>query len=534
MATDPGRVRLPLQIGLASLAQSVRFAAFIWLGPLLLLVAAAPPAGVLGFLWIMVLGLAGVIALVFAIDAADTAKRDRPSDLLLDATGLVVEGDVRQRVRLVWSALDVASCDVVEGEARTAIRWLLLSWLTLRKVGWIAKRVRAPVYQLVVNRRTRESVTLAEGEGEDERLSLVALRDSIRAVSAPDDAAKSGSAAPLPQEILLCPGCGAPQVPADRERIACPFCGHDVEVPDALRERQRALAETRDDSAERLVRRLVDQPGAQAANAWLTWGRRGLVWIQPTLLVFGIVLVYHQTNGLAASVGSLSVSRVAPGDDPVFFYDLALIALAIAVAFGVVWSTLGAFLANRRALRVLAESFGAVPPVKPGTPSACRRCGAPLPSGDGLLARCAYCNAVNVLGVDPRPAAARRRDEARDLASAFAARRHARWRLALTLPACSALALGMAHELVVAWYVPPKGDATYCWPPCGTLVNGDAVRRRVAFSADGATLRATVPAHGTLAWQCYDCSVAVGATHASTQALGNPPSARIVGGALVR
>ncbi len=538
MPTDPQQVRLPLQVGLASLAQSVRFAALIWLGPLLLLVATAPPAGgIVGLLWMMFVGLAGVVMLAFAIDAASNAARDRPSDLLLDSSGIVVEGDARQRQRLVWNELDAASTEVVEGEARTAIRWLVLSWVTLRRVTWLNGRARAPVYQLIVQRRGGKPVTLAEGEGDDERRSLEALRDSIRAVSAPDR--QPADPAPLPQEILLCPGCGAPQVPVDRERFACPYCGHDVPVPEPLRERQRAAAEARDDSTERQVRKLVDQPGARSANALLKWGRRVLLWTQPAAIVFLVVLAYHQTEGLARSVGPLTVTRVAPGDDPVFFYDIALLVLAIAVAFGVVWSSLGAFLANRRALRVLAESFGAVPPAKPGAPSACRRCGAPLPASDGLLARCVYCDAANVLGIDPRPAAARKQDERRELAVAFGARRRARLRLALTLPVCALLAFVMARELTIAWGIPPKSAdsfaSSYCSSGCGTIENRDGVRRAFALVAGGTTLRATIPAHGKLEWQCHeDCDVRVGAAHASAHALGEHAALSIVAGALAQ
>jgi DNA-directed RNA polymerase subunit RPC12/RpoP len=528
-------VRLPLQVGLAGLGQATRFAALVWLGPILLLASAmfAPMFSTLLRLpWMMVTGLGSLFALASALEAAERAKRDRPSDVLLSTSGLEVDGNREAARKLAWTQVYAEKCEIVADEPRLAVRWLVLSWLTLRKVPSLVARERVPVCRLRLPLRASGHVDLAEAEG-DERASLEALRDSIRSAGAPQT---ETAAPPLPPEILRCSNCGAPQVPVDQESAPCPFCGHGVSMPEALRQKLRAVGELRADdvASTRLVARLLSQPTARSAARLLWLGRKLLVWVQPAALVYLCVLVYHQTEARSSSDGPY-VARVSPGDDPVFFYDLAALAAVIAVAFLVVWSALAAYFANRNALRVLAESFGAVPPTKPGVPSTCRLCGAPLPgTAAELLVRCVYCSAQNVLGVDPRPAAARQRRQHGDLQASFASRRRARIRLALTVPVCALLGAATVREAALIWWVPVLDSSASCsYGHCGTIENRDRIRRTFSIADDTTRVRGTVLPGGTIFWSCTaDCKIAAGSGRASTSDLSTPSTLLIAHGSL--
>ena len=207
-------VRLPLQLGRAALNQGARFAATVWWFPFLLL-AAAVLIDVTVILT-MIVGLASFFALALAIDAASTAKRDRPADIVLDETGFAVEGGPLDKTRCTWSEVDAAHCKIIKDpEPRLAARWLVLSWLTLRKVPSITRRVRVPVQHLQLARKGKDKLVLAEAEG-GELTSLAQLRDSIRGAAL---SSHGDDHASLPQEILRCPRCRAPQVPAATQQV---------------------------------------------------------------------------------------------------------------------------------------------------------------------------------------------------------------------------------------------------------------------------------------------------------------------------
>jgi len=508
---------------LAGLGQATRYAAVLWLGPSLLLLAAmfAPAFSIwLRLPWILFVGLGGIIALTLAVDAAERAKRDRPSDLLLSATGLAVEGGSGRS--FAWADVDAGSCEIIEDEPRLALRMLLLSWLTLRQVPWLIARVRVPVFRLRLPLKAGGDVLLAEAEGE-ERTSLEALRDSIRSAGAPPSETPS---APVAPEVLRCGNCGAPQVPVDQASAACPYCQHAVGMPEALRDKLRANAALRADDAAsaQFVAQLIAQPGAKLASRWLALGRKLLVLSQPAALVYLCVVVYHQTKGQSATSG-LFVARASPSDDWLFFYDIGVLLLTLVVAFWVVWSALSAYFANRQALRVLAESFGAVPPVTPGAPCTCRQCGAPLAEGAGtLVVRCVYCSAENVLGIDPRPAAARERRERTNLQAAARTRKLKRLRLAITVPVCAVLTVATVREAALLWWVPVQNSNSMCGGHCGTLENKDSVRRSLSLSDGTQAVRVTVLPRGTLFWECgADCTVTTnGQTLPATDPIGQP------------
>ncbi|HEY6035293.1 MAG TPA: hypothetical protein VIV58_13555 [Kofleriaceae bacterium] len=524
-------VRLPLQLGRAALNQGARFAATVWWFPFLLLLSAMLFDGLMGIIALPI-GLAAFFALAFAVDAAGTAKRDRPADIVLDETGFVIEGGPLDKTRCTWAEVDAAHCDIIEEpEPRIAVRWLILSWLTLKRVLSILKRVRVPVEHLQLPRKKKgDKLVLAEAEG-SEHASLVQLRDSIRGAAKP---ATDDKPAKLPQEILTCPHCDAPQVPAATPTMTCPYCRTELDVPEELRDRVRASVELEgsSESRARAVRKLVDQPSARRAGLVIAWCRRLMVWIQPAVFIFFWVLASHQTSHVIAADG-IEVVRVAPSDDGVVLYDLALLGLAVASAFGIAWSVGHAYVANRQALRVLADHFGAIPPVKPGAPSSCRQCGAPLPVSTKLLVHCVYCSAENVIGIDPRPAALRRAGEHMDLQRGLRSRRRARMRLAIVTPLSALLALGMTREVRRVWDVPEHvaqgGSCTY--GRCGTITNEGWIQHTVVISGGDQRVMATVVPRGAIEFSCVQeaCTVELGA---SRIAVKSPTELRIEYGTL--
>jgi hypothetical protein len=142
--------RLPLQLGRASLNQGARFAACVWLGPVLLLLAAMLIDSWGAFTASFALGIPAFFFFGSALVAADLAKADRASDIVLDDSGFVVEGGPLDKTRVKWS--EVRGCEIVKGEGRWALGWLVLSWLTGRQVASINRRADVPVKQLELSR----------------------------------------------------------------------------------------------------------------------------------------------------------------------------------------------------------------------------------------------------------------------------------------------------------------------------------------------------------------------------------------------
>ena len=84
-------MRLPLQIGRASLNQGARYASCVWLGPLFLLLAAMFQSS-WGLLVVFGFSIPAIFFAGSAILAAEVARQDRASDIVLDASGFVIEG----------------------------------------------------------------------------------------------------------------------------------------------------------------------------------------------------------------------------------------------------------------------------------------------------------------------------------------------------------------------------------------------------------------------------------------------------------
>lgn len=358
-----------------------------------------------------------LLFVVFAIGQLLTVLRARPSDIVLDAEGVRVEGGVHGGVAVPWSQLQGDACRLESSTDRalTAGDILAANWSEHERSG-------AAIVHLVVLRGD-ERLVLAEATTADERASLATLFESIRAGRgelADDDASEASDV-----ELVRCAGCGAAVMPTTAERIACHRCHTEVEVPERLRVRVRAgdaLVKARS-RIDRTVASLLEQPGALRTNLGFVVGGTAMVLAWPGAIAAAVWL-YRQDNLAALRVLALLV------------FPLALIAGLFVL--------LRATLVDRVALRLLTLDFGARDPRRPGDPFGCRACGGPLPPVEqAVLVRCVYCDADNVLGLDLRARAGRSDATASSLDDAIAARarerRRWRWRL---LPAVVMTAAG--------------------------------------------------------------------------------------------
>lgn len=243
---------------------------------------------------------------------------------------------------------------------------------------------------------TPEAVSIRRGDGAtltipkpldpDERASLEALAAVLAATAAA--AARGGAPPPSGRDapsVLRCKGCGAPQVPDDAPAVRCPFCGVDNDVPLEVAAKIRAARmvdrqHRRDDA---LARALHRQPSARVANcvAFLGGGAL-LLGAAVASMMAGALLMVDGYEAGKPRLGALGLAEIG----------LALLLIAY----------VRRTLAGRRALRILTLGFSAVPPERPGAPSRCRTCGAPLsaPLPREMLVRCAYCHAENLRMAD--------------------------------------------------------------------------------------------------------------------------------------
>jgi hypothetical protein len=100
-----------MQIGRGSLAQSAQAAVAEWWFAALLFVGGMFAYGGSLIGYAVVLG--SFFLLAIAVDASDAAKRLRPSDVVLDAHGLSVEGGPLDGARYAWQELDVGDTKIV-------------------------------------------------------------------------------------------------------------------------------------------------------------------------------------------------------------------------------------------------------------------------------------------------------------------------------------------------------------------------------------------------------------------------------------
>lgn len=331
------------------------------------------------------------------------ALAQRPADLCVDRSGLRVVGGATHGLQLAWDQIDAERSGLGND----------------REPG---------MERLLVATRDGGEVMLARG---DERQSFIAVIDLLRAAAgleplpansqrraagdgkrrrkrgkkAREAATEAGEAAPEPEpvtvDVIACPGCGAPVVPADAASVACHRCGRDVALPELLRTRLREASHRAALAAAntRRLRRLLAQPSSAWTSAFVTVfaGFPLLLWLF-AWLGFSILLWR----------GSLDGPRMLGLVAPPLLLGIALPIFA------------GLYTCRRRTVRLLTLDFAAAPPAHAGDPPRCRVCGAPLACAPGaLLAGCAYCGARNIIAVTLPRSRARDQQQASSIEDAI-------------------------------------------------------------------------------------------------------------------
>ncbi len=418
------RVRLPLQVGVSSLWGLTGAAAT------LLPAVAMSVVGIVFYLsdertqrsyppWVQAVALASLSAILllpYALGRATSALRERPSDVLLSAEGLRVDGGSFDGLFLTWESIDAGASriEVEHRKGRSLARiamnlpsfmayvilgtclavpiWLIDSTIARGKLAAGIQRVFSrligpgvyDLWRLEVATDDGGHVLLATAERPLDRDSLQALLDSIRGLaSLGTNPTADDKPVPRDIEVLRCPACGAPAAPKDAGTVPCAYCGATIDVPQELRERLEALSAI----AERpgivaMVQRLLEQPGARVVSARMLVGAVVMFLAWP--IAFGVAAWLQAGQVLVLQNATL------------------LAAFAIAAILGV-HLALRAGLTDRQALRLVTLDLGARPPPRPDAPPECHACGAPLAVGDDqLVARCVYCSTDNVIGIDVR------------------------------------------------------------------------------------------------------------------------------------
>lgn len=314
----------------------------------------------------------------------------RPSDAVFREDGLAIEGGLKNGASFEWKSFDANMVGVHEktGKKGDDKRWIL-------RIG---------------------ETELAETDEESEGASLQEVAKAIRARVSPEEETAGED---KPAEILECKECGAAVAPTAEARTTCGHCDKTVEVPKDVRERVAASTKLTKKSkqAEKLVTKLLDQPGAGSTTAllWLSFVVIGSAW---PVTIWAYLHLYRL-------------------QELTFLRGLVLATLPfLVIADGFFLSRLR--LVDRRALGSLVMTFGAQPPARKGEPLRCRSCMGPLPVRSAVVVQCIYCDASNVTGVDLRANAQRVAKSARSLWSALDQRgkdrRTWRWRTLASLP----------------------------------------------------------------------------------------------------
>lgn len=335
------KLRLPLQTG----SQAIFGAA---VGSVLLALAVPlliPVPFVMGAFWLLL--VSALFAFVGGSFLAD-AWRARPSDVELDAEGLRILGGPRDGLTLAWAR--VGSCKL-EPKPEYGTGLILV-------VG-------------------KDELLIATTMDDDEEASLDAVRRTLDALRDPTPAPPQEPAAET--RILACPKCGGITAPSAAPRVACGFCAATIDMPAAIREKVSASARLTKSrtSIERYASRFVQSTLSRARAAMVPTYLAVAAWL--VAIVVGISMYVHGTSsawGILFLVVALGF--LAPGVTALF----------------------GGVLIGRQAAPILALHLGARPPARPGEPHACRCCGGPLPEpAAGVVTRCIFCDADNVLGM---------------------------------------------------------------------------------------------------------------------------------------
>lgn len=512
----PSGVRIPLQLGNSAVLGRLRASALFLPSLVLLFAWIVIPGwlggafgdivGTLGMVPGLAVGVVAIVGMAFAMEGAEDARRQAPSDLVLGGAGVTVEGGPHDGVRIPWSELGTAVVAKNERNEAGAVLRFLAAILRFLRLSALARRLHADAHELRVGKRVLGSAVAAA-----EIDSLRLLAQTLVALAEQRTAGTDEAPAPTSPDVISCAACGGAAVPADAAEVTCRFCGAAVSMPGELRERLRAHAQVKGAARlERAIARLLDQPGATIAGKWMA---RGVAIMR---LGWPLGLVVLATLSILHALEEDALPRIVlsePATSP-FLHDLALAGAVAFVCFAGIAVGLDAYFANRRALRLVTLDFGASPPPRAGAGWGCRVCAGPLPDGDRILVRCVYCDAENVLGIDLRVQGRRKEAQAKSVGEALHHRRRARIRLAIVLVLLAAGAGALGHELhYTALATRPRPEHDFGCFGCRLvrLENHDGVRHRLRVVAETGERTRVVRAHGAVDVECqYDCELRLG------------------------
>ncbi|MBI2394351.1 MAG: hypothetical protein HYV09_32575 [Deltaproteobacteria bacterium] len=487
------RTRLPLQLGTTFVGEVIVAAILIAAMPLLpfLLIVLLGSDSKIGEgqigpgAWVLALLGPGVVLLIGYASLKRAPKR-RPSDILIDPRGLVVEGGSHHGLEVEWASTEPEHWRVVdEGRLKRLVLLGHDSELTLAETSSASERRS---FDLTV-RTLRELTRFARSSQSPERTP------------------------PRGPEVLSCRACGSAVAPDDADVVRCDHCAASVAIPAELRARVRHAAEVRRAKSEaaRAIVTLLVQPSASATT-------RSIM-----LLALPVVLAWIFS---AWGTYRLEAAHALRGDSVLgLMYFVAVSGVGCFLA--------GRALADRRGtFALVTHELSALAPPRPGAHHLCRACGAPLwePPHE-VVVICAYCETENVLGFDvhrERRAHDEQRFELRD-----ALARRTRQRItSVVLVAAAGLAAVVALRIGTAALRTSLEAAGYVDDPSQMpLPTGPAYEATVTLEAPSPAAQVEkvhvprVEMHSTLSegrplynrvWECRARELAAGAEGAGT------------------
>jgi LSD1 subclass zinc finger protein len=326
------------------------------------------------------IAIGGFVVMAFGARKFARAWRARPTDIVLEADGLRIDGGQRHGMAFAWNEVGPAKVvDITTNDDLGRVCQLRL-----------------------------DELAIAEADDVDEIASLEEVAEAVRArVEASRGQPRAARAS---ASTLACRRCGAPLAPVAEELAVCPHCQERTAMPPDVRERVRAAAllPAARRRVDRLVAHLLDQPGAQSTTVLLVLSLLFIGGAWP-VTIWAYVHAYHAHQ--------LTVARG---------FELAALPILLVID--------GFFLSrvrmvDRRALASFVTVFGASPPAVPGDPPRCRSCSAPLHmTDDATVVRCVFCDVSNITGVDLRSLAGRTQDSQDSLEDALRRRSEQRWK----------------------------------------------------------------------------------------------------------
>jgi hypothetical protein len=332
-----------------------------------------------------------------AIGALRRALRRRASDLVIDQTGVRIEG----------GRLHGLSFEVKE----------------LRAESWRVKP-RGKLAVLEIDLPGASEMLLAETTDARERQAFEDVVATIRATFSSAEQGRTEAGSP---HVIQCQSCGGEAVPDARPSVPCRYCQKPVTMPPEVRSKlEQAVQRKRELGRSRaLLDQLLRQPAVTSTNRLLVWVGAIMLLVWPAVIAVSLARLH---------AGTLSEQRA-----------LVLFALPLPLILGLFLAAAWR-LVDRQALQLVTLGMGAEPPRRDGEPHHCRACGGPLPADNEILVECLFCDAQNVLGFDLRHALGKARIQVASLEQALRARRSRRlaWAWPAAIGAVLTLAAGYA------------------------------------------------------------------------------------------